>query len=105
MVLNPAWRPPEEIATILNERTWLAGIILSGVAYGVVLTLSVMSFFQLLTVNGGTTKKNIRPKAPLVVYVFSMFILGTLIIGAGSKFTQMSFIDYRMIPGGPGTFL
>ncbi|KAH9478938.1 hypothetical protein JR316_0009401 [Psilocybe cubensis] len=101
MSLDPSWRPQEDAATILNERTWLAGIILSAVAYGIVFTLFMMSFVQLIRT---TNKRNLASKLPLIIYISLIFILGTLIIGSGSKMTQLSFIDYRNIPGGPATF-
>ncbi|PPQ94610.1 hypothetical protein CVT25_011404 [Psilocybe cyanescens] len=101
MSLDPAWRPQEDNATIFNERTWLAGIILSAVAYGIVFTLFMMSFVQLIRT---TNKSNLASKLPLLLYISVIFFLGTLIIGAGSKMTQLSFIDYRMIPGGPAVF-
>lgn len=34
-----------------------------------------------------------------------MLILGTLFEGAIAKMTQLSFIDYRLFPGGPGSYI
>jgi len=101
MSLDPSWRPLEDDLTLFNEKTWLAGMILSGVAYGVVLTLFILSFVQLVRT---TTKKNLKKKLPLLIYISLIFLFGTLIVGAGAKFTQLSFIDGRLFPGGPSAF-
>jgi hypothetical protein len=101
MSLNPAWRPQEDETTILNERTWLAGMVLSAVAYGIVFTLFVLTFKQLIRT---TTKYNFTHRLCFIIYITLIFILATLFIGAIAKMTQLSFIDYRLIPGGPGSF-
>ena len=102
MSLDPAWRPQEDELTIINERTWLAGMILSAVAYGIVFTLFVLTFKQLIK---STTKYNYTQKLCFIIYITLIFILGTLFVGAIAKMTELSFIDYRLIPGGPGSFL
>ena len=101
MSLDPSWRPPEDELTLFNERTWLAGMILSAVAYGIVFTLFVLTFKQLIR---STTKYNYTHRLCFIIYITLIFILGTLFIGAIAKMTQLSFIDYRLIPGGPGSF-
>lgn len=101
MSLDPAWRPAEDEITLINERTWLAGMILSAVAYGIVFTLFVLTFKQLIR---STTKYNYTQKLCFIIYITVIFILGTLFIGAIAKMTQLSFIDYRLFPGGPGSF-
>ncbi|KAF8162561.1 hypothetical protein B0H34DRAFT_691776 [Crassisporium funariophilum] len=101
MSLDPSWRPLEDDLTLFNEKTWLAGMILSAVAYGVVLTLFVLSFIQLVRT---TNKSNLKTKIPLIIYISLIFLFGTLIVGAGARFTQLSFIDGRLIPGGPSAF-
>jgi hypothetical protein len=101
MSLDPSWRPLEDDLTIVNERTWLAGMILSAVAYGIVFTLFVLTFKQLVKT---TTKYNYTHKLCFIIYITLIFILGTLFVGAIAKMTELSFIDYRLIPGGPGSF-
>ncbi|PPQ64154.1 hypothetical protein CVT24_008789 [Panaeolus cyanescens] len=99
MSIDPSWRPQEDEFTILSERTWLAGIILSAVAYGIVFTLFVLSFRALyLSIN----RANFTQKLIFLVYITLIFTFGTLIIGFGSKMTQLAFIDGQNIPGGPG---
>jgi uncharacterized membrane protein YidH (DUF202 family) len=101
MSLDPSWRPPEDEVTLFNERSWLAGMILSAVAYGVVLTLFTLTFQQLVR---SMTKYNFKHRLCFIIYITLIFILGTLFIGALAKMTQLSFIDYRLFPGGPGSF-
>jgi hypothetical protein len=101
MSLDPAWRPAEDNITIINERTWLAGMILAAVAYGVAFTLFVLTFRQLVKT---TTKYNYTQRLPFIIYVTLMLILGTLFVGAIAKMTELSFIDYRLFPGGPAAF-
>ena len=102
MSLNPAWKPAEDELTIINERTWLAGMILSAVAYGIVLTLYILTFKQLVRT---TTKYNYNQRVPFMIYITLMLILGTLFVGAIAKMTELSYVDYRLFPGGPGSFL
>jgi uncharacterized membrane protein YidH (DUF202 family) len=101
MTLDPAWIPAEDGVTLFNERTWLAGMILSAVAYGIVFTLFVLTFKQLVR---STTKYNYNHRLCFIIYITLIFILGTLFVGALAKMTQLSFIDYRLFPGGPGSF-
>jgi len=71
------------------------------VAYGIVFTLFVLTFKQLIRT---TTKYNYTHRLCFIIYITLIFILGTLFIGAIAKMTQLSFIDYRLIPGGPAAF-
>jgi hypothetical protein len=100
MFLDPLWRPAEDDRTIINERTWLAGTILAAVAYGTVFTLFVLTFKQLVRT---TTKDNRTQRLCFIIYMTVMLILGTVYIGSVAKMGELSFIDYRMFPGGPGS--
>ena len=102
MSMDPSWRPQEDETTIINERTWLAGMILAAVAYGIVFTLFVLTFKQLIRT---ITKYNFTHRLCFIIYITLIFILGTLFVGAIAKMTQLSFIDYRLFPGGPCSFL
>jgi hypothetical protein len=102
MSLDPSWRPAEDEATIFNERTWLAGMILLAVAYGIVFTLSVLSLKQLIWT---TSKFNYTQRVVLIIYTSLIFILGTFTMAFRAKMTQYSFIDYRLFPGGPGSYI
>ncbi|KAF8809157.1 hypothetical protein BYT27DRAFT_7094948 [Phlegmacium glaucopus] len=101
MSLDPSWRPAEDEQTILKERTWLGGMILAAMAYGIVLAISILSLNQLIRT---TTKYNYIQRRFFIVYVTLMFILGTLFIAAIARVTQLGYIDYRLFPGGPAAF-
>lgn len=96
--MNASWIPDEPAEVLLNERTWLAGIILTAVGYGVVLALFIMCF-RILTKN--ISRHNRMQRLPMLIYVSLMFFYGTIYVAAGAKMTQLSFIDYRLFPGGP----
>jgi len=100
-MLNSTWKPEESASTIISERTWLAGMILAAVAYGIVFTLFVLTFKQLVKT---TTRDNYTQRLPFIIFISLIFILGTLFVGAIAKMTQFSFIDYRLFPGGPAAF-
>jgi uncharacterized membrane protein YidH (DUF202 family) len=100
MFLDPLWQPAEDDSTIINERTWLAGTILAAVAYGTVFTLFVLTFKQLVRT---TTKYNYTQRLSFIIYITVMLILGTVYVGSVAKMTELSFIDYPIFPGGPGS--
>jgi hypothetical protein len=102
MSLNSSWRPAEDEVTLFNERAWLAGMVISAVGYGVVFTLYVLSTKQLFRT---ITKHNRTQKLVLIIYSTLIFILATLFLAAIAKMTQLSFIDYRLFPGGPGSYI
>lgn len=97
--LNASWIPDESAEQLLNERTWLAGIIITGVGYGVVLTLYTMCVSVLIRT---MDERNYGHRICLLVYTTCFFIFGTLYLAAGAKMTELSFVDYRLFPGGPG---
>jgi uncharacterized membrane protein YidH (DUF202 family) len=100
MPLNPSWHPAEDKKAFFNERTWFAGMVLSAVAYGIVFTLFVLTFQQLIRT---TTRQNYTQRLPFLIYITVMFIFGTVYVGSIAKMGELSFIDYRMFPGGPGS--
>lgn len=94
--------PPEESpGQLSNERTWLEGAILLGVAYGVELTIFVMCFHLLWQ---QTTRSNWKTNMSLLLYISSLFILGTLSVAAADRTTQIIFIDNRNFLDGPSVF-
>ncbi|KAK0473965.1 hypothetical protein IW261DRAFT_1502537 [Armillaria novae-zelandiae] len=99
--LDPAWTPNEDPATLLAERTWLIGAILTGVGYGVVLTLTLICIGRLLKRRRGSSLKQTYF---WLVYVFLVFLFATLFVAGSSTMAQYSFIDYRLFPGGPAQF-
>ena len=99
---NPAWKPPGETPfDLFNERAWLQGAILTGVAYGVEATLFFMTV-RLLYLQGKSTGWS--RAAPFLAYICVMFLMGTLFMAACAEMTQLSFIDQRNFPGGPAAF-
>ncbi|KAK7005719.1 hypothetical protein R3P38DRAFT_2647329 [Favolaschia claudopus] len=101
MGLPDAYRPDETPAQIFSEHTWLQGVFLACVAYGMVALL----FFQCIDVLLFTpTRKPSRCGRALACYIGVLFGLSTVYIGALIQFTQLAFIDGRNIPGGPNEF-
>ncbi|KAH7869185.1 uncharacterized protein C8R40DRAFT_1060086 [Lentinula edodes] len=103
IVFDPSWQPSEDSATLLDERTWLIGAILTGVGYGIVLVLTVMCISNLI---GSLKRPNLNMKLQLasLTYVICTFVFATLFVAGSSKMAQLSFIDYRNYPGGPAAF-
>lgn len=95
---DPSWIPPEAPDVLFNERTWLAGMVLTAVGYGVVLTLFINTAHILVSTRATGSYKS---KAFWLVYVSLMLLFGTLYVGAAAKMTELSYIDYRLFPGGP----
>jgi hypothetical protein len=100
MSFNSSWRPAESEIDIINERSWLAGTILTAVAYGIVFILFVLTFKQLIRT---ITKDNYTQRLFFIIYITLLFILATLYVGSLAKMTELGFIDYRLFPGGPGS--
>ncbi|KAK0441326.1 hypothetical protein EV421DRAFT_1812688 [Armillaria borealis] len=99
--LNPAWTPNEDQATLLAERTWLIGAILTGVGYGVVLTLTLICISRLLK---RRRRSSLKQTYFWLGYVSLVFLFATIFIAGSSTMAQYSFIDYRLFPGGPAQF-
>ncbi|SJL04988.1 uncharacterized protein ARMOST_08359 [Armillaria ostoyae] len=102
--LDPAWTPDEGSVTLLNERTWLIGAILTGVGYGVVLTLTVICLTRLLDSLRRRRGSNPKLTSFWLVYVILIFLFATMFVAGSSTMAQYSFIDYRLFPGGPAAF-
>ncbi|KAF8055310.1 hypothetical protein FPV67DRAFT_1789038 [Lyophyllum atratum] len=100
---DPAsWRPVEEFpGQLFTERTWLEGAILLGVAYGVELTLFAMCLNLLIR---QTKRSNYILNIPLIGYICSLFICGTIFMAAAANMARLSFVDNRNFPGGPAMF-
>ncbi|KAJ2929654.1 hypothetical protein H1R20_g7447, partial [Candolleomyces eurysporus] len=99
--LLPEYAPPGETpADLWIERSNLAGIVIAGVAYGILFTIFVQCILSLRTSN--PQKK--RQARWLAAYSCVIFILATCGFAANVKFIQMTFIDYRNYPGGPNGF-
>jgi hypothetical protein len=95
--------PDESPAQLYAEKAWLAGSIMTGVGYGVVLALfwlCLRSLWYRTRVKDADYTRNYF----FLVYVCVMFTLGTLFIGSNSQFTQLAFINDRNFPGGPSAW-
>ena len=100
--MNSSWIPQEDPTTLLSERTWLSGAILTGVGYGAVITLYCLCFRQLvLTMN----EVNRLQRIAFLAYITLIILFGTLFLAACARMTELSFVDYRLYPGGPGEWL
>ncbi|KAF7361654.1 hypothetical protein MVEN_00508800 [Mycena venus] len=101
MGIPAAYRPDETSTEIFSEHTWLQGVFLACVAYGMVALLFFQCINLLLFTPG---RKPSRWTQGLAWYITMLFALSTIYIGALIEFTQESFIDGRNIPGGPNAF-
>ncbi|KAF8193015.1 hypothetical protein BJ912DRAFT_253649 [Pholiota molesta] len=99
--MDPSWIPQEDAATLLSERTWLSGAILTGVGYGAVVTLYCFCFRQLLK---SMNSSNRLQRLSLLVYITLITLCGTLFMAACARMTELSFVDFRLYPGGPAAF-
>ncbi|KAG2068827.1 hypothetical protein BDR04DRAFT_1056343 [Suillus decipiens] len=99
--MSSSWTPDESSETLLAEKGWLQGTVVSAVAYGIDVALYFMCFHLLLRQMNRT---NYKKHLPLLIYISTTFILSTLFMAALANFTQLAFIQYRDYPGGPNAF-
>ncbi|KAJ7086328.1 hypothetical protein B0H15DRAFT_931411 [Mycena belliarum] len=91
-----SYAPPGETAADLwAERSNFDGNLVTGVGYGVLLTITVQTLSSFLRLE--------RSRVPwgLFAYVSCMFGLATLGLAGNAAFNQMVFVDKRAYPGGP----
>ncbi|KAG1794930.1 hypothetical protein EV424DRAFT_1547816 [Suillus variegatus] len=98
-----SYTPDESSAQLYAEKTWLAGSIMTGVGYGVVLALFWLCL-QLLWRRTRVKDADYARNCFFLVYVCVMFTLGSLFMGSISQFTQLAFINDRNFPGGPSAW-
>jgi hypothetical protein len=99
--MSSSWTPDESYETLLAEKGWLQGTVISAVAYGIDVALYFMCFHLLFR---QMNRMNYKEHLPLLVYITTTFILSTLFMAALADFTQLAFIQYRDYPGGPNAF-
>lgn len=98
MANSSSYAPPNESpADLWNERSILDGLFLGSVGYGIHLTL----YLACLT--------HLRPRGErndqyILAYITLLFILGNIGNGTNIKWGEMTFIDNRNYPGGPGAY-
>lgn len=109
------YSPQETSAELFNERTLLDGAILSAAAYGVHFSLYILCTRALLSqLSFSSSSTSPRSPSPLsahrtstyvfLVYTSCLFVLGTLFVVSSSRVAQLTFIDDRDYPGGPGVW-
>lgn len=96
--MNSSWIPAEDATTLFSERAWLIGAILTGVGYGVVITLYGFCLRQICK---NKDRGNRLHRTCLLVYITLITLFGTLFLAACARMTELSFVDYRLFPGGP----
>jgi hypothetical protein len=101
MGIPAAYRPNETSLEIFSEHTWLQGVFLACVAYGM---LAILYFLCIQLLLFTRARKPSRRIVGLAWYITVLFVLSTLYIAALIEFAQESFIDGRDIPGGPNAF-
>ncbi|ESK84741.1 hypothetical protein Moror_578 [Moniliophthora roreri MCA 2997] len=104
---NSTWIPAEgeegqPSISLLLERSWLIGTILTGVGYGIVVTLTVLCIGPLLKGLKGRKRDYFRLFS--VIYVTLLFLCATMFMAGDSSMAQYSYVDYRLYPGGPAAF-
>ncbi|KAJ7032812.1 hypothetical protein C8F04DRAFT_1040212 [Mycena alexandri] len=80
------------------EKSNLDGVFLSGVAYGILFTITAQALLLFLQL-----PKDKIPRL-LIAYVIAMFILASVGFGGNAKFNEMTYIDNRNFPGGPNAY-
>lgn len=98
-----SYTPNESPAQLLAEQAWLAGALITGTGYGIVLALFLLCFQALcnrLKRRDANSKRNLF----FLIYVCVMFVFGSLFLGSNSQFTQLAFINNRGYPGGPSQY-
>ncbi|KAJ7082024.1 hypothetical protein B0H15DRAFT_952701 [Mycena belliarum] len=90
--------PGETAAELWVERSNFDGNLITGVGYGVLLTLTAQTLALFL--------RRPRHRVPwgLVLYVAALFLLATLGLAGNAAFTQSVFVDNRAFPGGPNAW-
>jgi len=101
MSSNLTWVPDEDSQTLFSERCWLQGVVISAVAYGITVSLYLLSFHFLVREKN---RVEFKQRVLLLIYITIIFLLGTLFMCSLAAFTQMVFIDDRNYPGGPSAF-
>ncbi|EJD46575.1 hypothetical protein AURDEDRAFT_136854 [Auricularia subglabra TFB-10046 SS5] len=96
---SSTWHPNEPALALWNERSYLDGIFIGAVAYGVHATLFFITL-KLLWARPRTTWKDYI----WISYIVVLFTISSIGNGTQLKFTQMIYIDNREYPGGPAAY-
>ncbi|PCH42940.1 hypothetical protein WOLCODRAFT_73866 [Wolfiporia cocos MD-104 SS10] len=98
----PSSYTPDETSTqLFAEKAWLQGALFSNIVYGIEVSLFFQCFRVLLQ---GTNQRNRTRRAVLLVFITTLFTLGTIFVYSMSEYTQLAFIQNRNYPGGPSAY-
>ncbi|KZV91470.1 hypothetical protein EXIGLDRAFT_750135 [Exidia glandulosa HHB12029] len=95
------WKPAETDMQLWLERSWMSGVLLGAVAYGVHATL----FFTALTLLLQRNRTGKLKDWTWIAYICILFITSSMGNGAQMRALQVGFIDERNFPGGPGVWV
>lgn len=99
-MVNP-YAPDESYHDLVAETEWLQGAMLSGILYGVEVTLFIICFKLLVQ---QMRRANYKRQCILLAFITTVFTLGTLLMYSIADMTQLSFINDRNFPGGPAAY-
>ncbi|KZV76098.1 hypothetical protein PENSPDRAFT_731351 [Peniophora sp. CONT] len=96
---TPYYGPDEDAATILLERTFLAGDLTCGLGYGIqiVLYAACARYFW-------SQRHTRRHAIFLLAYTTFIFVIETIFVAVQARTVQLVYIDNRNYPGGPWAY-
>jgi uncharacterized BrkB/YihY/UPF0761 family membrane protein len=100
--LDSAWVPHLPAQTLLGERCLLIGLFISALAYGIIISLAVMSM-QLLYCS--MHPMNRKWKVMWIALVGFLSVCGTIYASLLLVMVSLVFSTYREFPGGPGELI
>lgn len=96
-VIDPAWRTDEDPALLTFEQLVYAAVSVGAVAFGL-----HTAIFSIYAYHAAKAKKF---PALQLIYTVVLFLLAGVTIGCNLSHNQMTWIDNRAYPGGPGAFI
>ncbi|KAH9945099.1 uncharacterized protein BXZ73DRAFT_38000 [Epithele typhae] len=101
---NPFAPPGETADDLWLEKSQLVGAVLGGVAYGVHVASFVLCADAMWT--SARTNRAMRTRSSIfMLFIFLLFLSGTLNFACNTRIVQLQFIDNRDFPGGPMAWL
>lgn len=113
-----SWAPDETSSEIWVERALLAGAGIGNIAYGATIALAscdvineplitgihiVLFLMCFATLWKGRVRSS-KSTYGMLIYISSLFILGTIGNASQMRIVQEAYIDNRNYPGGPGAY-
>ncbi|KAL1707416.1 hypothetical protein EV121DRAFT_288661 [Schizophyllum commune] len=90
---------------LIMDRTNLIGVVVSGGAWGVLLSLSFLAARALVACRSSTSKATRAHALPLLVYVAVVFSCGTVNYAANIALNVHMFVENRLYHHGPTAYL